>query len=569
MKSKAVIIIIVLSLLTFLGLAFSKIGRADPLTDEQELAFRSIGYMDFLATPFQTTPYEWFSNKPWWAGWSFHDHPPLVFAAEHIVFRIFGDSLPALRFPFALFGFGAVVGLYLVAKKLLGIAGGLAALALACGNVYLLWLSRTGLQEGPVLFFLIWAIYFLIQAKTNRRWFLAWAAMAGLGLLTKYTAFIIFPVSVIYLYYFNRPAFRHKHFYIGVAVAAVCFVPVVVYNLSMYAAVGHFDLQFSSVLHQTVREWPVLPGKEIGGMTHRLAGIYPGLWQNAGPVFVTGYLAGLVLLVYQFFTKRKIAKPRELEVFLLASIALVHGLVLLVGPSQRFLSLLIPWMLFIVAYFAREIFSKANSRYRLIVVGIFSAVFLYQGFYSYQTLLAGTPLGTAPLAFSQLRLESSEWGYGKLENYLHEVLDSRRPAVKLQLSDNLKFIEAFRQRNFRNTTGAPAQANLVVYDPRINQVAKLWLYDRRYYYDGWPFVSADDYRQVLGISPQYFQSLGITDYYYIAATNDLFTAGNFIPSAEAEKFNEALEKAGRVPEKTIVAPDGKIVFRIYHFNNKL
>src|SRR3989338_10943904 len=109
-------------LLAILGIAcffiFFRLGQPDSLTDEAEIAFRSVGYLDFLATPDQTTPWEWFASPPGWVSWSFHDHPPLVFFLEHLLMNVFGDSLVVVRLPFAIFGFLSLLLLYAVARQL-------------------------------------------------------------------------------------------------------------------------------------------------------------------------------------------------------------------------------------------------------------------------------------------------------------------------------------------------------------------------------------------------------------------------------------------------------------------
>ena len=140
--------------LTVGGLLFFRLAAHDPLTDEEEIAFRAIGYMDFLAAPYQTTPYEWFATPPWWVGLSFHDHPPLLFAVEHVVFRLFGDSLLVLRLPFALLGVVSLLLLGALARRLYGETVACLVLVLGAVNTYWLWVFRLGLQEGPVIFFL-------------------------------------------------------------------------------------------------------------------------------------------------------------------------------------------------------------------------------------------------------------------------------------------------------------------------------------------------------------------------------------------------------------------------------
>lgn len=98
---KTLILLLILVLASFL--IFFRLDLADPLTDEVEISFRALGWLDFLATPSQTTPYEWFNPIPAWAKFSFHDHPPLTFAVEHLIFKIFPDSLFYLKTAFCNF----------------------------------------------------------------------------------------------------------------------------------------------------------------------------------------------------------------------------------------------------------------------------------------------------------------------------------------------------------------------------------------------------------------------------------------------------------------------------------
>ena len=87
--TKLQLVLLVLAVASFFR--FYNIGFADVITDEALGGFRSIGYIDFFASPHQTTPYEWFSDIPAWAKLSFHDHPPLTFIVQNIFFKIFGD----------------------------------------------------------------------------------------------------------------------------------------------------------------------------------------------------------------------------------------------------------------------------------------------------------------------------------------------------------------------------------------------------------------------------------------------------------------------------------------------
>lgn len=530
---------------------FFRLGKGDPVTDEVELAFRAIGYMDFLATPFQTTPLEWFKDAPWWTKLTFHDHPPVIFALGHAMFNAFGDSLLILRVPFAILGLASLLLIYFLTKKIFGDSTALIALAASSVNTYLTWIGRIGLQEELVIFFTLLSLFFLIKAESKPIYFFFWGAALGVGLLSKYTSAIIVPVSFLYLWYFNRAGLKNKNLYLGILLALVIFSLILVYNWQMYQAVGHFDLQFSSFLGQDVSaHWQSLLGKDIGSLGERLVNFYPSLWNNDLPLVIF-FIPSLLFLIYQYIRGRLGASAK----FVFWTAVLYHLLILVIGPSQRFLVMLAAWAIIAIAYVLNEIWKRNR-----LVFGILIAIFLlYQGLYNSRTNLAYATDSSPIWHSSKLRIESADYGYNELENYLRELLDSKKPAVSLGLPEKLKFIEKYRQKDYRGTAGNPEAPYLIIYDPRVNQVAKLWLYDRRYYYDGWPFVSVDEYLQIQKIAPQYFTSLGISDVYYIASTPETFLGGYALPASQDLDL-------GIPPEREIVNHSGKTVFRIYRFS---
>src|SRR3989344_9319669 len=71
----------------------------DLFGDEAAYAFRSVGYLDYLGTNFQTQPVDWYqdSELPWWTRLSFHAHPPLGFLIQHLFFNVFCDTILAAR----------------------------------------------------------------------------------------------------------------------------------------------------------------------------------------------------------------------------------------------------------------------------------------------------------------------------------------------------------------------------------------------------------------------------------------------------------------------------------------
>ncbi|MEK9180791.1 MAG: glycosyltransferase family 39 protein [Patescibacteria group bacterium] len=547
---------------------FFRLALADPLTDEVEIAFRSLGYMDFLATPFQTTPYEWFASAPGWAKLSFHDHPPLVFLIQHGFFRLFGDSLFVLRLPFALAGLFSIIFIFLLARQLFDDKTAFWAIVFAAVNTYLAWISRMGLQEIFVIAVTLFGFWALLKSPGKERFLLVWGAALGLAGLIKYTAlFVLLPVSAaIFFWAFpGRAIFKSRFFWWALGIFLAIFSPVIVYNLGMFSSAGHFDVQLASFLGQKTSHWPMLLGKQTGSLVFRVKTFLPNLFQNASPVFFGIYL--LSLLAFAVRLVWKIRKKIEIllgEKFLFCALIVVHLLIILVGPSQRFLALLVPYVLILAAYLVSLGFAWLNLVSRKLFFILLLAVLAYEGFYNFQTNHAVAAKGEPPWNFSRLRYESSAWGYNSLESYLKETLDVYHPKVKLGLPQQLQFIEQFRAKDFRNLKDQPARAFLIVYDPRLNQVAKLWLYDRRYYYDGWPFVSADEYAVIRQKLPGYFKDLGIEEYFYIAASDDLFTGGNTADSAAAGKINQSL--AGFQPVKILTDPAGQPTFSIYRFS---
>ena len=242
------------------GLRLYQLDRADVITDEALIAFRSLGYIDFLASPNQTTPWEWFSVVPSWARLSFHDHPPLVFLLQHLSFQLLGENAWAMRLPFALSGIGAVLMVYLIGRKLFDEQTGVISTTLLTVSVGHVWLSRIGLQESVVLLLSLLTFYFFIDAlDSSRHW--RWGIALGLSLLTKYTGAVLLLIMIVYLLVYQRRAFRGRQFWLALLLTAGIASPILIYNLKLYQAAGHFDLQLSYLFGQAVAQWQFLPGK--------------------------------------------------------------------------------------------------------------------------------------------------------------------------------------------------------------------------------------------------------------------------------------------------------------------
>ncbi len=116
-----------------------------------------------------------------------------------------------------------------------------------------------------------------MRARENDK-YLIWTGIAlGFGFLTKYTVFVLVPIFFVYALLYKREYFSNKKLWFGVLSAFVIFSPVIVYNIMLYRAVGHFDFQISYIAGQNPEVWRVAPGKEVGSLTDRLRNFAPSL----------------------------------------------------------------------------------------------------------------------------------------------------------------------------------------------------------------------------------------------------------------------------------------------------
>lgn len=550
--SRSGLVLLGLIILLAVGLRLYRLDSADVITDEALIAFRSLGYVDFFASPYQTTPWEWFSDVPAWARLSFHDHPPLVFLVQHLSFLLLGEHELAMRLPFVFFGVGAVALLYLIGARLFDRQAGLMGSALLAVAVSHVWVSRIGLQEAPVIFFSLLTFYFFIRAlETGRHW--RWGIALGLGLLTKYTAIVFLPVILVYLLVFRREVFRDRRFWLTLLLVVILISPIVIYNLKLYQARGHFDLQLSYLLRQPVAEWQSLPGKiQAGSFTDRLLNLLPNLYQ--GLLAPMSLLLAVSLLVYGYrLATRTLGPHREALSLLLLAIAAHLLLFLVISPSPRFVVTVVPDVLLLVAWLLRQLPRPA-------CFGLFGVALLVELFFTVNTLLMPYPVGQVGITYSSLKTESYQWGYHQLNVYLERLLSGKQPAVSFP--SRYQFLEDIKQPALERAQAAGDEpvSWLLVYDANLYDVATLWIFHRQLVYHGWPVVTADSY---LDQGLAYWRQQGITDFYFFKAVDETMLLQP--AAAQTDAVDRLAGSLSDVTPEIIKRPDGREVFAVYHW----
>ena len=580
------ILIAILLLASFLRLW--NLGGGDTLSDEVLYSFRAIGMLDFDEAADQTTPLEWFDPYiPSWTKFSFHDHPPLVFLAQHIFMRMLGETPFAFRLPSALLGIASVYLLYAIGSLLYSERVGLFAAALFGATVNHVVISRLGLQESYVIFFILLSVYFFLKAEKQRKYYALVGIAVGLALLTKYTTGILVPIFLTYLTLFRRKDFFSRFVWVGAVLTLLIVSPVLYYNYKLYQTVGHFDFQLSYIVGQNPEIWSVQPGKEeFPTFTSRASAFLPNMFNFNSWIFLSAFVTNaiifLVLLAKKIppnpgVTGRGVSPFEKggsrgiLEnsnVFLLIVIFWLLVLIIgVIGPSLRFLAMLTPFMaLWIAREFPDvpppEIFRRWNIRnFIVIVLGIF---FLFEIAYTINSQLLPYPKGPEVWAWSRVRYENYHRGYEKLDIWMREQTEGRMPALAFE--PKYHFIGEMHKQSLADDerAGKKPYPALFVYDKNINSIAQLWILDRLQIYHAWPIITADTYIKFLnekGVA--YFAKAGFKEIYFIFPTENIPWKKQPYLTNIGIKVEQSLTENNFEPYTILENKRSEPVFRIY------
>lgn len=218
---------------------------ADPI-----LAGLAAGYFLLLWLPSFGGHYGYFIDELYYVACSerldfgYVDHPPLSVWLLRVVRWLIGDSVPALRLIPALAG-AATIGITGLVARRLGASVYGQGLAAGAGAIGGLSLVIFGFYSMNALSVLLWAVCFLILVEIERReeprlW-LAFGAVAGIGLQNKHTIVLLALGLAVGL--LLTPARRHlasRWLWLGVGIAALLLLP----NLLWQQAHDWVSLEF-------------------------------------------------------------------------------------------------------------------------------------------------------------------------------------------------------------------------------------------------------------------------------------------------------------------------------------
>lgn len=560
MQKKHIIIAIVALALV---LRFWNLGLGDPLTDEVLYAFRSVGLLDFSEAEFQTTPLEWLDpDIPFWTKFSFHDHPPLVMWVQHFFMRLFGENTFAFRLPSALIGILSVYFLYLLGRRLFSENTALIAAAIFAVTVNHVYISRLGMQEAYVIFFLLLTLYFFIRGFERNVFFIWFGVALGCALLSKYTTFVLLPIIFTYLLLFKRDYLFNKRLWLGIVIAIILFSPVIIYNIKLFQAVGHFDFQFSYIFNQKPAVWQITPGKEMGGITDRIMQFIPNLVATHSWLLLLLFIIAIPFFITRFFKE----KNRNLASIGFLGITIIYILLLLIliGPSSRFLTLLTPFIVLIIAI---EIIRLFNAK-KVTLYALISIIIVFEIIYSINSLMLDYPKGKEVMAYSKVCNDTYQWGYNELGKFLQEELENKMPELALEMQYaflNDLHTEALERGKDKNLEPHPL---LIIYDENIYNIPQLWFLERLNIYHAWPVMKIGTFLKAREKNGNdFFDELGFEHYYVIIPARDILLK----PVEKQTKSGSILEKelqSQGITAKTLYNKRGEDAFYVYMFGSE-
>lgn len=532
-------------------------------SDDALYSLRSIGYIDYVAsTNKQSTPVTWFDKPVWWQRLSFHDAPPLVFAAQWISFQLFGDNAIGARLPFVAAGMLALYGAYLAGTLIAGSGAGLVAAGMLAISNYAIWISRIGYLDGFLVPAILFSLYFFIKAKNAPKHYLWWGIAVGAGLLIKYTFLFMGPMFLVALLTFRREALKKKWFYYGCAAIILLLSPVILYNVMMYATRGHFDAALSTLVGLHPDDFKGLTRE---ARTHFNPATIAAtlLRRNTSIGVIALLLAALFAIAYDAWKNRE----RRAN-YALLGLGGFWALVMLgiISASDHFGAVLLPFVALTigagVAIIGQSIHTQRISRRAYIAALI--AIGLWEVAFAAETQLTPTPFTQNPLFYA--KNTPSFAGFAELERYVEQFYDTYPELSTFVIFADAPQLAAYQEprilKRLQRDPNQPLNSHLLVFDDRMKWFAWVWIFERRRLYDFSPIPSLTQFSEKLrakGIN--FYRDLGFTDVTFITAAD----ASVMDATKPDDERTKAIAEIAAVTEPIhlITNAKGITVFRIY------
>ena len=244
--------------------------------------------------------------------WGYVDHPPLIALLIRAVTSLLGESLFAIRLLPTLAGVALVLLTAMIAREL---GGGRFAQALAALAVIVTpgWMSIDHILNTNAFDPLFWGgcAWLIIRAlKTgDSRYWLAFGGVAGLGLLNKH-AMLFFGFGIVagLLLTPARKVFRQPSLWIGGAVAALMFLPHVLWQIRLGWPTLEFLQNAVKYKNAILTPWGFFASQlmlTVASVPVWIAGLYFYLFHNRGRTYRALGFAYVIIYVTIFLMHGK------------------------------------------------------------------------------------------------------------------------------------------------------------------------------------------------------------------------------------------------------------------------
>ena len=294
-------------------LAFSLISRLLFLNHPEREYFDEV-YHAFTARIIlhgDPKAWEWWNPHP--TGFAYEwTHPPLAKEGMVLGMLIFRENSFGWRFPGAILGVGAVLLIYLISKTLFKDEG----VALLSAGVFSLdglplVMSRIGMNDSYILFFVLLSIYFYLKDRN----FLS-AISFGLAISSKWSAFWVIPIFIL-IHFVLKKRFRISYLwfvFIPPAIYLLSYLPMFLTGHNFEVFIGmqkqmwwyHTRLKATHPYTSLWYTWPLLI-KPIWLYTGVLKNKVENIYAMGNPiVFWTGLVSVFTCFYYAFKEKSKV-----------------------------------------------------------------------------------------------------------------------------------------------------------------------------------------------------------------------------------------------------------------------
>jgi hypothetical protein len=456
--------------------------------------------------------------------------------------------------------------MYLIVQKLINKKAGYIAASILSVQSYHIWVSRIGIQDGGVIFFGLLIIWLWLEALDKNKLYLwcLWGVALGLGIITKLTILIIVPILLAHAFAYKHNIFKNKFFWRGIGMCALASSPYWIYNLALYKNFGHFDFQISAFLNQNVEKWQFRQGRQmVGDLNSRIRFFFETMRQANSIIFNSLAGVSFVASIYLYIRKRS-----KLVLFLLLALVIEILWFLIIGSTLRFVVMVIPYFIFIIAYLSAKILQQ--KKYNKLFFAFFGVFILVELLFSVNSFLVHPSYGRVNTAYAQINVEMRNFGFNEVNDYLDEYLSGKvsaafgKPVHQFMVDLHNEAIDNAKKKSYQKFP------LVIIYDYDFNFLSRLWTFQRRLIFRGWPAMSDEAMYGITGDKwDEYYREQGIENFLYFTGIEDKeFGVGQLYTPYKLKlkntEFEDYLLKKGIKPEY-IKNAAGEDVFRVYKF----